>query len=93
MDVIHTAVWVSDTEEPLDFYVDTLGLEKELAHVSEDGTEKVYVVGDGSDTEIQFRCDPTANDQITPAGIDHLEISVGIPTNCSSGSRRQTVTP
>lgn len=77
MDVIHTAVWVSDMEEPLDFYVDTLGLEKKLTHVSEDGTENVYVAGDGSDTEIQFRYDPTANDQITPAGIDHLERSVG----------------
>lgn len=76
MDVIHTAVWVSDMEQTVDFYVDTLGLEATLTHVSEDGTKNVYVAGDESNTEIQFRHDPDSNGEITPAGIDHLELSV-----------------
>lgn len=76
MDVIHTAVWVTDLERTREFYVDALGLEETLTHVSDDGTENVYVAGEGSDAEIQFRHDPGTNDEIDPAGIDHLEFSV-----------------
>lgn len=76
MDIIHCAVWVSDMEETLAFYVETLGLSVDITHVSEDGTRNTYVSADESDTQIQFREDPTSTDPIEPTGIDHLELSV-----------------
>lgn len=74
MDVIHTAIQVSDLDATLDFYTGALGLE--LAHEFEmDGVRNVYVGGEG-EAEIQFKHDPAATVPVEPAGIDHLAVSV-----------------
>lgn len=74
MDVIHTAVAVSDIEETLAFYTD--GLDLEYAHEFElGGVRNVYVAGDDG-MEIQFKYDPDRTDPVEPAGIDHLAVEV-----------------
>jgi lactoylglutathione lyase len=74
MDVIHTAVAVSDIEETLAFYTD--GLDLEYAHEFElNGVRNVYVAGENG-MEIQFKHDPDRTDEIDPSGIDHLAVEV-----------------
>ncbi|ARS90732.1 VOC family protein [Natrarchaeobaculum aegyptiacum] len=74
MNVLHTAIWVSDIEDTLEFYVDTLGLEKTNEFVSGDGATNVYVAGD-DDAELQFKYDPD-REVPEPAGIDHIALTV-----------------
>jgi len=76
MDVIHHAVWVSDMEETLAFYVDELGLEQTNEFVSGDGARNVYVAGD-SDIEIQFKHEPDRDvDPDADGPFDHVAIAV-----------------
>lgn len=74
MDVIHTAIWVSDLSEARAFFVDALGLEENWSFTM-DGVENVYVGGDHG--EIQLRHDP---DHEVPApdrrAFDHIAVSV-----------------
>jgi len=74
MDVIHTAIWVSDLGEAREFFVDALGLEETWSFALE-GVENVYVGGEGG--EIQLRHDP---DREVPAPgretFDHVAVSV-----------------
>ncbi len=74
MDVIHTAIWVSDLENAREFFVDGLGLEENWSFTL-DGVENVYVGGEHG--EIQLRYDP---DQGPPNSdrktIDHIAVSV-----------------
>jgi len=74
MDVIHTAIWVSDLKEARDFFVDGLGLEENWSFTL-DGVENVYVGGEHG--EIQLRYDPSRDDP-TPdrETIDHVAVSV-----------------
>lgn len=74
MDVIHSALWVSDIEETLAFYVDALGLEKTLEFEGGDGATNVYVAGDDG-MEIQFKHDPEVEPP-SPSGFDHVAVAV-----------------
>lgn len=74
MEVIHSAIWVSDLEETLSFYVDALGLEKTHEFEGGDGAKNVYVAGEG-DAEIQFKYDPDIEPP-APAGFDHIAVAV-----------------
>ncbi|RQG93535.1 VOC family protein [Natrarchaeobius chitinivorans] len=74
MNVIHSAIWVSDIDETLAFYVDELGLEKTNEFVSGDGARNVYVAGDNG-VELQFKYDPD-REVSEPAGIDHVALAV-----------------
>ncbi|MGM0591593.1 MAG: VOC family protein [Halobacteriota archaeon] len=74
--VIHTALWVADIEQSLAFYVDALGLERSREHGGSSPGEvrNVFVAGpDG--TEIQFKY-TSDGDPETPAGVDHVAVSV-----------------
>jgi len=73
VEVIHTAVWVSDLERTRAFYEDALG----LAHTREFESEGVtnFYVGGGDGAEIQFKYDP-GRGAVDPSGIDHLALSV-----------------
>ncbi len=76
MDVIHAAVWVSDVERTLEFYVDALGLEKTNEFVGGDDARNIYVAGDG-DAEIQFKHDPDHDlGEPSTARFDHLALEV-----------------
>lgn len=75
MDVIHTAVWVSDLDATKEFYIDALGLDHTWDFVGGDGATNFYVAGE-SDAEIQFKYDADREDPVSPAGIDHLAVSV-----------------
>jgi len=76
MDVIHSAIWVSDLDRALEFYVDELGLEKTNEFVSGDGATNVYVAGD-SDVEIQFKHEPGRAVEPSETGVyDHVAIEV-----------------
>lgn len=75
MDVLHTAIQVSDLEETTAFYEGELG----LSHAWDfelDGTRNYYVVGDDGNAEIQFVHDPDDESPVDPDGIDHLAVSV-----------------
>ena len=79
MDVLHAAVWVSDVERTLAFYVGALGLEKTTEFVGGDGARNVYVGGgDGDDdAEIQFKHDPDHDlGERSTARFDHLALGV-----------------
>ena len=74
MDVIHTAIWVSDLDEARAFFVDALGLDETWSFTL-DGVENVYVGGE--DGEIQLRYEPDRDvpepDRRT---IDHIAVLV-----------------
>jgi lactoylglutathione lyase len=74
MDVIHTAIWVSDLEEARAFFVDALGLEENWSFTL-DGVENVYVGSDHG--EVQLRYDPARDDPAPDREtIDHIAVSV-----------------
>lgn len=75
MDVIHTALWVSDLDATKEFYIDALGLEHTWDFVGGDGATNYYVAGEG-DTELQFKYDADRDDPVTPSGVDHVAVSV-----------------
>lgn len=75
MDVIHTAIWVSDLEATKAFYIDALGLEHSWDFVGPDGATNYYVTGE-ADAEIQFKHDPDTETHVNPSGIDHIAVSV-----------------
>ena len=75
MDVIHSAMWVSDLDRTLSFYVDELGLEKTNEFVSGDGATNVYVAGDNG-IEIQFKHHPDHDVDVDASGFDHVALGV-----------------
>ena len=76
MDVIHAAVWVSDVERTLEFYVDALGLQKTTEFVSGDDARNVYVSGDG-DAEVQFKHKPGHDlGEAATERFDHIALEV-----------------
>lgn len=74
MDVIHTAIWVSDLEDAREFFVDGLGLEENWSFTL-DGVENVYVGGEHGEIQLRYAADHgTPNpDRET---IDHVAVSV-----------------
>lgn len=75
MDVIHSALWVSDLDRTLSFYVDELGLEKTNEFVSGDGATNVFLAGDDG-IEIQFKYEPDHEVNPDSSGFDHLALAV-----------------
>jgi lactoylglutathione lyase len=69
MDVLHTAIEVTDIETTRAFYEDLLGLEHTRDY--EQGGVRNHYVG-GESGEIQFREVASAP---SPAGIDHLAVA------------------
>jgi lactoylglutathione lyase len=74
MDVLHTAIWVSDLETTTAFYCDGIGLNYSRDFTS-DGVRNYFVAGE-SDAEIQFKHDPEREGTVAPDGIDHLAVGV-----------------
>ncbi|MDZ7851018.1 MAG: VOC family protein [Halodesulfurarchaeum sp.] len=74
MDVIHTAIWVSEIEAARSFFVDALGLAENWSFTL-NGVQNVYVGGEHG--EIQLRYDPEAEkpdpDRKT---MDHIAVAV-----------------
>ena len=74
MDVIHTALWVSDLDEARSFFVEALGLDENWSFAL-DGVENVYVGGENG--EIQLRHDPERADPAPDrSSLDHVAVSV-----------------
>lgn len=74
MDVIHSAIWVSDLANAREFFVDALGLEEKWSF-THDGVENVYV--GGGHGEIQLRYEPgRAVPEPDRSTIDHVAVSV-----------------
>lgn len=74
MDVIHSAIWVSDMQRAREFFVDVVGLEENWSFTL-DGVENVYVGGEHG--EIQLRHDPDRPDPDPDRwGFDHIALSV-----------------
>ncbi|AZH24442.1 VOC family protein [Haloplanus aerogenes] len=69
MDVLHTAIEVSDLDSTRAFYEDLLGLERSREY-EKDGVKNYYVTGAGPG-ELQFRVVESVPD---PAGIEHIAI-------------------
>ena len=74
MDVIHTALWVSDIEQTRAFYVDALGLTENWSFTADDGVENVYI--GGSHAELQFKYDPDGGPAIDSGSVDHVAVGV-----------------
>lgn len=74
MDVIHTAIRVSDLEQTKEFYLDHLGLEFSREFVGGDGVTNYFVTGD-SETEIQFKHDSEGG-PVDSGDFDHLALEV-----------------
>jgi len=70
MEVLHTALDVTDMESQLDFYTELLGLEV-TQEAEMDGQRMVWVGGDEGG-ELQFL---EADEHADPAGIDHLAVA------------------
>jgi lactoylglutathione lyase len=74
MEVVHTAVWVSDIDATREFYEDVLGLEYQREFTL-DGVLNYYV-GTDDGASFQFKYDPESDRPVDPSGIDHLAIAV-----------------
>ncbi|RZV11607.1 lactoylglutathione lyase [Natrinema hispanicum] len=74
MDVIHTALLVSDIERTREFYVDALGLTENWSFTGDDGVENVYIGGDNA--EFQFKYDPEGSPDIDSGTMAHVAVSV-----------------
>ncbi|MFB6184744.1 MAG: VOC family protein [Haloarculaceae archaeon] len=74
MDVIHTALWVSDVAASVDFYT-TLDLRRQFSFEM-DGVENVYVGGRYG--QLQLRHDPDRADVVDPdrSAMDHVAVGV-----------------
>lgn len=75
MDVLHTAVWVTDLENTAEFYEEVLGLEHSRDFVGDDGVTNYFMSGE-SDAEVQFKYDEDADVSIDPGTMDHLAAAV-----------------
>jgi len=76
MDVLHTALWVSDLDATREFYEGALGLSFSREMEGDDGVRNYFVSGE-SDAEIQFK--PIADgdvDAVEPSGFDHTAVAV-----------------
>jgi len=74
MDVIHTALWVSDIDRTREFYVDALGLTENWSFTGDDGVENVYIGGDNA--EFQFKYDPEGSPDIDSGTMAHVAVGV-----------------
>ena len=74
MDVIHTALDVSDLEQTKEFYEEVLGLEHHW-DFTHDGVVNYYV-GTDDGAELQFKYDENDDSSIEPAGVDHIALGV-----------------
>lgn len=74
MDVIHTALAVSDLEQTKEFYEGVLGLEHHWDFTYEGVVN--YYVGTDDGAEIQFKYDASQDEDIEPSGIDHIALGV-----------------
>ncbi|WP_338741266.1 VOC family protein [Haloplanus salilacus] len=70
MDVLHTAIEVSDLDATRAFYEELLGLERSREY-EKDGVQNYYVTGSGPG-ELQFRVVESVPD---PTGIEHIAIA------------------
>jgi len=70
MEVLHTAIDVTDMEAQIDFYTELLGLEV-TREAAMDGQRMVWIGGDEGG-ELQFL---EADEREEPAGIDHLAVA------------------
>ena len=76
MDVIHIAIWVSDLDRILEFYVDELGLEKTNEFESGDGATNVFVAGP-SGVELQLKHEAGRAVERPEHGVyDHVAVAV-----------------
>jgi lactoylglutathione lyase len=75
MDVVHTALWVSDLDATTQFYEETLGLGFSREFEGEDGVVNYFVSGE-SETELQFKYDPEADRDVSPSAFAHTALTV-----------------
>lgn len=75
MQVVHTAIHVSDLDKMKEVFMDELGLEYVKDFEGGDGVTNFYVAGDGG-ASIQLKHDPDDEGPVEPSGIDHLSLSV-----------------
>lgn len=74
MDVVHTAIRVSDIEAARAFFIEGLGLTEKRAGTI-DGVENVWIGGDHGSVQLQY--DPDAPEpRPDRTTIDHLAVSV-----------------
>lgn len=75
VDVVHTAIWVSDLDRALAFYVDGLGLARTREFVLDEDEENVFLAGEDG-TELQLKSAPGRAVSAERAGFDHVAVEV-----------------
>jgi len=75
MHVAHTALWVADLDATTAFYEGVLGLDYQWEFTDDDGVVNYYV-GTEEGADLQFKYDSAGDDDVDPAGIDHVALSV-----------------
>jgi lactoylglutathione lyase len=75
MDVLHTAVWVSDLDTTVEFYENVLGLGYAREFVDQDGVTNYFVDGE-SGAKIQFKHDENRETPVDSGTLDHLAVAV-----------------
>ncbi len=75
MDIVHTALWVSDLEATKRFYEEDLGLEMTREFTGDDGIVNYFVAGE-SETELQFKYDPDGDRSVDPGDFEHTAVTV-----------------
>ena len=75
VDVIHTALWVSDVTRSRTFYVDGLGLSETRDFLVRGDEENVFLAGEG-ETELQLKYAPDHEVEAGRAGFDHFAVEV-----------------
>lgn len=74
MDILHTAIWVSDLDEAQSFFLDRFGLEVSR-RFSWDGVENVFVSGESASIQLKFDAEKVVS-EADRATLDHVAILV-----------------
>ena len=75
MQIVHTAIRVSDLDRTKEILMDELGLEYVKDFEGDDGVTNFFIAGE-SGASLQLKYDPDEERDIEPSGIDHVSLSV-----------------
>jgi lactoylglutathione lyase len=82
MDVIHTAIWVSDVDRTVEFYCEGLALDTHWEFTA-DGVRNLYIGGESGEIQLKYAeaeatesSESTAGPADSERGYDHLALGV-----------------
>ena len=76
VEVIHTALWVSDMDRAIAYYTEGMGLRKDREFTVRGDERNVFLVGDDGGAELQLKHSGDHAVEASRAGFDHFAIGV-----------------